>query len=178
MLYTPIEFLKGVGPQRGELLRKDLNIATYGDLLQHFPFRFVDRSVFHRVREINEELNQVQLRGKLGPIKLIGEKQGRRLTSSLTDATGTIELVWFKGIRWLQTSLKPGQEYVVFGKPTVFNGRFNLAHPELELATTLFEGLVAGPNPGVIAIENAERGGLSQLDKLRVREGRGAALSF
>ncbi|MFN9327580.1 MAG: hypothetical protein ACK6A5_19585, partial [Flavobacteriales bacterium] len=70
MLDTPIEFLKGVGPQRGELLRKDLNIGTYGDLLQHFPFRFVDRSVFHRVREINEELNQVQLRGKLGPIKL------------------------------------------------------------------------------------------------------------
>ena len=161
VLDTPIEFLKGVGPQRGELLRKDLNIGTYGDLLQHFPFRFVDRSVFHRVREINEELNQVQLRGKLGPIKLIGEKQGRRLTSSLTDATGTIELVWFKGIRWLQTSLKPGQEYVVFGKPTVFNGRFNLAHPELELATTWDQGLDAALQPVYSTTEKLSARGLT-----------------
>ncbi len=161
VLDTPIEFLKGVGPQRGELLRKDLNIGTYGDLLQHFPFRFVDRSVFHRVREINEELNQVQLRGKLGPIKLIGEKQGRRLTSSLTDATGTIELVWFKGIRWLQTSLKPGQEYVVFGKPTVFNGRFNLAHPELELAATWDQGLDVALQPVYSTTEKLTARGLT-----------------
>jgi len=161
VLDTPIEFLKGVGPQRGELLRKDLNIGTYGDLLQHFPFRFVDRSVFHRVREVNEELNQVQLRGKLGPIKLIGEKQGRRLTSSLTDATGTIELVWFKGIRWLQTSLKPGQEYVVFGKPTVFNGRFNLAHPELELAATWDQGLDVASQPVYSTTEKLSARGLT-----------------
>lgn len=161
MLDTPIEFLKGVGPQRGELLRKELSIGTYGELLQHFPFRYVDRSVFHRVREITEELTQVQLRGVLGPLKLVGEKQGRRLTASLTDATGTIELVWFKGIKWLQSSLKPGQEYVVFGKPNVFMGRFNLAHPELEPAAVWDQGLDAALQPVYSTTEKLVAKGLT-----------------
>ncbi len=161
MLDTPIEFLKGVGPQRGELLRKELSIGTYGELLQHFPFRYVDRSVFHRVREITEELTQVQLRGVLGPLKLVGEKQGRRLTASLTDATGTIELVWFKGIKWLQGSLKPGQEYVVFGKPTVFKGRFNLPHPELEPAAVWDQGLDAALQPVYSTTEKLVAKGLT-----------------
>ncbi|MBL7980477.1 MAG: ATP-dependent DNA helicase RecG [Flavobacteriales bacterium] len=161
VLDTPIEFLKGVGPQRGELLRKDLSIGTYGELLQHFPFRYVDRSVFHCVREINEELTQVQLRGVIGPLKMLGEKQGRRLAVQFTDATGSIELVWFKGIRWLQTSLKPGQEYVVFGKPTVFNGRFNLAHPELELAATWDQGLDVALQPVYSTTEKLTARGLT-----------------
>jgi ATP-dependent DNA helicase RecG len=161
VLDTPIEFLKGVGPQRGELLRKELSIGTYGELLQHFPFRYVDRSVFHRVREITEELTQVQLRGVLGPLKLVGEKQGRRLTASLTDATGTIELVWFKGIKWLQGSLKPGQEYVVFGKPTVFKGRFNLPHPELEPAAVWDQGLDAALQPVYSTTEKLVAKGLT-----------------
>ena len=161
MLDTPIEFLKGVGPQRGELLRKELSIGTYGELLQHFPFRYVDRSVFHRVREITEELTQVQLRGVLGPVKLVGEKQGRRLTASLTDTTGTIELVWFKGIKWLQGSLKPGQEYVAFGKPTVFKGRFNLPHPELEPATVWDQGLDAALQPVYSTTEKLVAKGLT-----------------
>jgi len=161
VLDTPIEFLKGVGPQRGELLRKELSIGTYGELLQHFPFRYVDRSVFHRVREITEELTQVQLRGVLGPLKLVGEKQGRRLTASLTDATGTIELVWFKGIKWLQSSLKPGQEYVVFGKPNVFMGRFNLAHPELEPAAVWDQGLDAALQPVYSTTEKLVAKGLT-----------------
>ncbi|MBP7409633.1 MAG: hypothetical protein KA941_12825, partial [Flavobacteriales bacterium] len=101
VLASPIEYLKGVGPQRGELLRKELGIATFRDLLFHFPFRYIDRSRFHKVREITEDVQQVQLRGVLGAVKMIGEKQGRRLVASLNDGTGTIELVWFKGIRWL-----------------------------------------------------------------------------
>jgi len=119
-LETPIEYLKGVGPQRGELLRKELNIGTFGDLLLHYPFRYVDRSRFHLVREINEELPNVQLRGTLSGIKTLGEKQAKRLVAKLTDASGSIELVWFKGIRWLQPVLKEGGEYIVFGKPTLF----------------------------------------------------------
>ena len=113
-LETPIEYLKGVGPQRAELLRAELGIATFGDLLQHFPFRYVDRSRFHTVREVSEELPSVQLRGVVSDIKTLGEKQGRRLTAKLTDPTGSLELVWFKGIKWLQGSLKNGQEYIVF----------------------------------------------------------------
>ncbi|MBK9512131.1 MAG: ATP-dependent DNA helicase RecG [Flavobacteriales bacterium] len=147
VLSTPIEFLKGVGPLRGELLRKDLNIHTFGDLIQHYPFRYVDRSVFHRIAELTEDLQHAQLRGVLGPVRTVGEKQGRRLTATLSDPSGSIDLVWFKGIRWLQGSLKPGHEYVVFGKPSVFKGRFNLAHPELELAAAWDDGLEAAQQP-------------------------------
>lgn len=134
MLDTPIDYLKGVGPQRGELLRKELGIATYGDLLWHYPFRYVDRTRFHTVREVREDLPQVQLRGVLRDVRIVGEKQARRLTAKLVDATGSIELVWFKGIRWLQPVLKEGLELIVFGKPTVFRDKYNIAHPEIEPA--------------------------------------------
>jgi ATP-dependent DNA helicase RecG len=147
LLDTPIEYLKGVGPLRAELLRKELAIGTYADLLQHYPFRYVDRSVFHRIAEVQEDQAQAQLRGLLGPLKTVGEKQGRRLTATLTDASGSVELVWFKGIRWLQQSLKPGQEYILFGKPSAFRGKVNFAHPDLELAATWEHGLEASLQP-------------------------------
>lgn len=160
VLATPIEFLKGVGPQRAELLRTELNIVTYGDLLQHFPFRYVDRSRFHKVKELQEEMPQAQLRGMLGAVRMVGEKQGRRLVSSLTDDTGTVELVWFKGARWLQSSLKPGHEYVLFGKPSVFKGRFNFPHPEMELAVTWEQGLEAALQPVYSTTEKLNAKGL------------------
>jgi len=147
VLDTPIEFLKGVGPLRGELLRKELGIATYSDLLQHYPFRYVDRSVFHQIAELHEDMPQAQLRGKLGALHTMGEKQGRRLTATLTDASGSVELVWFKGIRWLQQSLKPGHEYILFAKPSSFKGKVNFAHPEMELASTWEQGLDAALQP-------------------------------
>lgn len=161
VLATPIEYLKGVGPQRGALLRSELNIATYQDLLLHFPFRYVDRSRFHTVRELSEDMPQAQLRGVLGPLRTLGEKQGRRLTATLTDKTGSVELVWFKGARWLQLSLKPGQEYILFGKPSVFNGRINFAHPELELAATWEQGLDAALQPVYSTSEKLTAKGLS-----------------
>ncbi|MBX2974386.1 MAG: DEAD/DEAH box helicase, partial [Flavobacteriales bacterium] len=160
VLATPIEFLKGVGPQRAELLRAELNIATYGDLLLHFPFRYVDRSRFHTVRELTEDMQQAQLRGVLGPLRMVGEKQGRRLVASFTDKTGTVDLVWFKGARWLQASLKPGQEYILFGKPGTFKGRFNFAHPELELAATWEQGLEAALQPVYSTTEKLNAKGL------------------
>ena len=161
MLATPIEYLKGVGPQRGALLRSELNITTYEDLLQHFPFRYVDRSRFHRISELNEDLPQAQLRGVLGPLRMIGEKQGRRMVGTLTDATGSVDLVWFKGARWLQSSLKPGQEYILFGKPNAFKGRINFPHPELELATTWEQGLEAALQPVYSTTEKLTAKGLS-----------------
>jgi ATP-dependent DNA helicase RecG len=160
-LDTPIEYLKGVGPQRGELLRAELGIATFGDLLQHFPFRYVDRSRFHTVREVVEDLPSVQLRGVVTDIKTLGEKQGKRLSAKFTDATGSIELVWFKGIKWLLGSLKNGQEYIVYGKPSLFRDKVNLAHPELELAATWEAGLDATLQPVYSTTEKATAKGLN-----------------
>ncbi len=169
ILESPIEFLKGVGPQRAELLLKELNIRTFGDLLHHFPFRYVDRSVFHRVNELQEDMPQAQLRGILGPLKILGEKQARRLTAQLTDPTGSIELVWFKGVRWLQGSLKAGQEYIVFGKPSIFKGRFNMPHPEMELASSWAQGIEAALQPVYPTTEklNAKGLGSRQIWKLQ-----------
>lgn len=161
VLATPIEYLKGVGPQRGALLRSELNITTYKELLQHYPFRYVDRSRFHTVRELTEEVQQAQLRGVLGFLRMIGEKQGRRLVSTFTDKTGSVDLVWFKGARWLQTSLKPGQEYILFGKPNLFKGNFNFPHPELELAATWEQGLEAALQPVYSTTEKLTAKGLS-----------------
>lgn len=161
MLESPIEYLKGVGPQRGELLRKELGIATFRDLLFHFPFRYIDRSRFHKVREITEDVQQVQLRGVLGAVKMVGEKQGRRLVSSLNDGTGTIELVWFKGIRWLVGSLKPGEEYIVFGRPASYRGKPNLPHPEMELASTWEHGIDSALQPVYNTTEKLAAKGLT-----------------
>lgn len=169
ILDTPIEFLKGVGPLRAELLRAELKIATYGDLLHHFPFRYVDRSVFHRVKDLNEDMPQVQLRGILGPLRTAGEKRTSRLTAALTDPSGTVELVWFKGARWLRSSLKPGEEYVVFGKPNAFKGRYSLPHPEMELASNWEQGLEAALQPVYSTTEklNAKGLGSRQIWKLQ-----------
>ncbi len=164
LLESPIEYLKGVGPQRGELLRKELGIATFGDLLFHFPFRYIDRSRFHTVREVLGEPEahpQVQLRGRIGPPRIAGEKQGRRLVATLTDGTGSLELVWFKGIRWVQQALRPGEEYIVFGRAASFKGKANLAHPELELASTWEGGLEAALQPVYSTTEKLVARGLT-----------------
>ncbi len=134
-LDTPIEFLKGVGPKRADLLKKELNIFTFRDLLLYFPFRYVDRSKIYTISEIQADLMYVQLRGVIVDLHEIGEKRGRRLVASLMDSSGEIELVWFQGIKWVKESIKADTEYVVFGKPTIFNRKFNIPHPELELAS-------------------------------------------
>lgn len=134
-LDTPIEFLKGVGPKRAELLRSELNIHRFRDLLYYFPFRYVDRSKYSRISEIDSDQAYVQLRGRITSLQIIGEKRARRMTAWLRDETGQIELVWFKGFKWIKDSIVPGMEYVVFGRPSVFNRKYNIAHPELELAS-------------------------------------------
>ena len=161
MLDSPIEYLKGVGPQRGELLRKELGIATFRDLLFHFPFRYIDRSRFHTVSGLQEDMQQVQLRGRIGVPRVMGEKQGRRMTAPFTDATGTIELVWFKGLKWVQQALKPGEEYIVFGRPSAFKGRLNMPHPELELASAWDGGLEAALQPIYSTTEKLAAKGLT-----------------
>ncbi len=132
-LDTQIEFLKGVGPQRGDLLKKELNIFTFGQLLGFFPFRYVDKSKFYKINEINPELPYIQLRGKISGVQIIGQKRAMRMTADFFDETGRIELVWFNGIKWIKDTFKTGVEYVVFGKPTLFNGKYNIVHPEVDV---------------------------------------------
>ncbi len=131
-LDSPIEYLKGVGPHRGEILKKELGIFTFRDLLHHFPFRYVDRSRFYTISEMNEELPYIQLKGVVKQITPHGGKRITRLVAQFADETGSIELIWFQGIKWMRDILKVGKQYVVFGKPTLFNSRFNIVHPEIE----------------------------------------------
>lgn len=131
---TPVEFLKGVGPQRAQILKEELNIITFGDLLRHYPFRYVDRTKFYKISETTEDTGYVQLRGKISAVKAHGLKRTTRVSAVFTDATGNMDLVWFQGLRWIRTYLKPGTEYVIYGKPALFNSRLNIVHPEIEEA--------------------------------------------
>ncbi len=131
-LDSPVEYLKGVGPQRGDLLRKELGIHTPHDLLLQFPFRYIDKTQFHRVADLREDSGQVQLRGVLRRVNVIGEGRKKRMTARLRDDSGAIELVWFTGVHWLQKLVVVGKEYVVFGKVSSFNDKINIAHPEME----------------------------------------------
>jgi ATP-dependent DNA helicase RecG len=132
LLQTPIEFLKGVGPKRGELLRKDASVSTYYDMLTYYPFRHVDRSRFMPIAEINSENIYLQIRGKIVDVQLLGQGKASRLVVTVRDNTGTIDLIWFQGISWVKDKFTLGSEWVIFGKPTLFNGRYNISHPEIE----------------------------------------------
>ncbi len=133
MLDTPIEYLKGIGPQRAELLQKEVGIFTFNDLIQYYPFRYVDRTRFYLIRDIQDESSPVQLRGVIESMQMQGERQAKRLIARFRDNSGSIDLVWFKGHQWMAQKLKIGEEYVVYGKPTLFKSRFNMAHPDLDL---------------------------------------------
>jgi ATP-dependent DNA helicase RecG len=130
-LNTDIKFLKTVGDKRAELLKKHLGIFTFGDLLQHYPFRYIDRSKFYTISEINDDSAYIQLKGKIIKTQMLGEKRGKRFVAQFTDGTGILELVWFQGIKWVQDKFTGDVEFIVFGKPTEYNGKFNMAHPEV-----------------------------------------------
>ena len=127
-----IKYLPGVGPKRAELLNKELEIFTYLDLLHYYPYKYIDRSKTYKINEIDGLMPYIQLRGKIVSYTTHGEGARRRLTALFSDGSGVIELVWFKGIRYITDRYKPGTEYTLFGKPTLFNGKFNIAHPELD----------------------------------------------
>jgi ATP-dependent DNA helicase RecG len=131
-LDTPIEFLKGVGPERARILKSEFEIQTFGDLLKWYPYRHVDRTRFYATNEIHADLPFVQLRGQILNFQIAGQQKSQRATAQLTDSKGNVELVWFQGIKWLSGKFIPGKEYVVFGRPAVFNGKINIPHPEVE----------------------------------------------
>ena len=133
ILENPIEYLKGVGPTRAELFKKELNIYTYSDLLHHFPFRYIDKSLIYNISDLSEDLPYIQLRGKIIKFEEKGKFKSKRLIAHFQDDTGMIELVWFKGARWVKSGVKLNSDYIVFGKPSAFNNKFNIVHPELDL---------------------------------------------
>lgn len=124
-----------MGPQRGELLKKELGIFTFGDLLEHYPFRHVDKTKVNFINEINFQTEYIQVAGTLFNIDASGDKRARRLTAQLRDKTGIIELIWFQGVTWVQKMLQAGQPYLVYGKLSYFQNKPQLVHPELELLT-------------------------------------------
>jgi len=129
-----IKFLPGVGPRRASLLNSELKIFTFRDLLYYFPFKYVDRTRFYNIREIESSLPYIQVKGRITGTEVVGEGRSQRLVAFFTDGTGILELVWFKGIKYVRSTLSTTKQYVVFGKPTEFNGQYNIVHPELEEA--------------------------------------------
>ena len=131
-LATPIEYLKGVGPDRADILKKEVEIFTFGDLLKLYPYRYIDRTQFYSTQHIDNTQTFIQLKGKLKDIRELGEGRARRLTAIFYDNDGEIELVWFQGVKWLVKSLDTKESYVLYGKPSWFNGKLNITHPDLE----------------------------------------------
>ena len=132
-LHTPIDYLKGVGPNRSKLFKKELKIFTYQDLLSFFPYRYVDKTKYYKIDEINNTKSEIQLIGKIVDLYESGSPRKRRLIAKVKDDTGFIELVWFKSHKWIKESLILNKNYIIYGKPNIFNGIYNIPHPELEL---------------------------------------------
>ncbi|MFA8451567.1 MAG: ATP-dependent DNA helicase RecG [Bacteroidales bacterium] len=132
ILQTEIEYLKGVGPKRAEVLKKELSIYRFHDLLHYFPFRYVDKTRFYKISEIGSVQSYVQLKGNISRPKMIGAGRGQRMTAVFNDDTGTIELVWFKGFKFLKDKFLSSKKWIVYGKPTNFGGSFNIVHPDIE----------------------------------------------
>lgn len=132
-LQTPIDYLKGVGPNRADLLRSELGIHTYQDLINLFPNRYIDRTKYYKINQLQRNNAEVQVIGRITSFREVAQKRGKRLVAEFRDDTGVMELVWFRGQKWIRESLKTGQPYVIFGKTNWFNGKFSMPHPELEL---------------------------------------------
>ena len=130
-LITPIEYLKGVGPHKADLLKKELGIFCFNDLLEYYPFRYVDRSEYHKVADVLELTGHAQIRGRIVRILESGVGRNKRLTAKFQDDTGTIDLVWFKGAKWIKSSLKLNEEIEIYGRANQYKGKWNISHPEI-----------------------------------------------
>ena len=162
-----IKYLQGVGPQRAAMLNKELNIFSLRDLLYYFPYKYVDRSRLYYIHEIDGNMPYIQLKGQILSFETIGEGRQRRLVAHFSDGTGVVDLVWFQGIKYLMGRYKAHEEYIVFGKPTVFNGRVNIAHPDIDPAKDLTLSTM-GLQPYYNTTEKMKRAGLNShaLEKL------------
>jgi ATP-dependent DNA helicase RecG len=159
-LQTSIEYLKGIGPQKAETLKKELGIFTFDDFLHHYPFRYVDRSQIFTISELDAGVAHIQVKGKFSDFKMEGAARTKRLKAVFSDGTGYIDVVWFKGISWIQKYIQPNKEYVIFGKPGEFNRRLNIVHPEIEEAKDFLSQGNAGFQPVYSTTEILKRKGL------------------
>ena len=162
-----IKYLQGVGPQRAAMLNKELNIYSLHDLLYYFPYKYVDRSRLYYIHEIDGNMPYIQLKGQILSFETVGEGRQRRLVAHFSDGTGVVDLVWFQGIKYLMGRYKVHEEYIVFGKPTLFNGRINVAHPDIDTAKDLTLSTM-GLQPYYNTTEKMKRAGLNShaMEKL------------
>ena len=163
-----IEFVKTVGPQRAAVLRKELEVHNVSDLLHHFPFRYVDRSKFYTIAQLNDDLPYVQIKGVITSLTAFGNKRTTRLQAVFKDASGSMDLVWFQGITWIRDSIKAGTSYVVFGKPALFNGKWSIIHPEIEELEKFTAQPFKGFQPFYYSTEKSKVKGLDSKGIMRI----------
>jgi len=160
-LNTSISYLKGVGPSRADLLKSELGIFTFSDLLNFFPNRYIDRTQFFKINQLQENSSEIQIVGEITNIKTVQQKKGSRLVATFRDETGFMELVWFRGAKWIKDSLKVNTPYVIFGKTTYFNGLFSMPHPEMELVVEYKKNLRSAMQPVYPSTEKLTNKGIS-----------------
>lgn len=162
-----IKYLQGVGPQRASVLNKEINIYTLNDLLHYYPYKYIDRSRLYYISEIDGEMPYIQIKGTILSFETFGEGRQRRLVAHFSDGTGIIDLIWFQGIKYITSKYKVREEYIVFGKPTVFNGRYNIAHPDIDKADEIALSSL-GLRPYYNTTEKMKRGNLNShaIEKL------------
>ena len=161
-MQTEIAYLKGVGPERARLLKEELNIKTFQDLLHFFPNRYIDRSRFHPINQLPNTNAEVQIKGKIISIDYVQQKRGKRMVASFQDETGIMQLVWFRGYQWLRESLRLNQTYVIFGRINWFMGQASMPHPEMELESVFQQGVKAAFYPIYPSSEKLINKGVSQ----------------
>ena len=160
-LSYPITYIKGISLQRASLLYSELGIKTCNDLLNFFPYRYIDKTQFYKIKELQPTSSEVQIVGKIIRVKSVAQKRGSRLVANFVDATGTMELVWFKGQKWIKDALKINEPYVVYGKLNHYNGNFSIPHPELELVTEYKKKLQTKMQPIYPSTEKLTNSGVS-----------------
>lgn len=168
ILKTDIKYITGVGPQKKDILKREIGIETYGDLLEYYPYKYVDRSHIYTISSLSPDMPFVQIKGRILSFESfqMGVKK-KRLVAHFGDGTGVVDLVWFSGTQYVSKSYKTGVEYIVFGKPTIFGGRFQISHPELDLAENL-QLSEMGMQPFYVTTERMKNSGLSSrsLEKI------------
>ena len=160
-LQTPIDYLKGVGPNRADLLRKELGLHTYQDLINLFPNSYIDRTQYYKINQLQRNSSEVQIIGQIIDVHEVPQKRGKRLIARFQDDTGDMELVWFRGHKWIRESLKLDKEYVIFGKTNWFNGKYNMPHPEMELLEDYKKNLRSAMQPIYPSTEKLSNKGIS-----------------
>ncbi|MBG44032.1 MAG: ATP-dependent DNA helicase RecG [Aequorivita sp.] len=160
-LQTPIDYLKGVGPNRADLLKKELGIHTFQDLLNLFPNRYLDRTQYYKIAQLQQTNAEVQIIGKITHIKTVEQKRGKRLVATFMDETGSMELVWFRGQKWIRENLKLNVPYVIFGKTNYFNGSFSMPHPEMELLEAHEKSIRSAMQPVYPSTEKLANSGIT-----------------